>query len=295
VNHLLDLAGLLPGTARAILDEAHRRKAGRAGRPRGAVDDDRPLAGHHLAMIFEKNSTRTRASFEMAMRQLGGSVSVLTAADLQLGRGESVEDTARVIGRYVDCVMLRARRHADLEAFAAHAGVPVINGLTERTHPCQALADAMTVEERLGRPVAGTRWAWVGDGNNMARALAEAAQALGFTLAVAAPEGWDGGLATTRLPREAVAGADVVTTDVWFSMGDPDDAAKRAALADFAVTPELMAMAAPHALFLHCLPAHRGEEVAAGVIDGPASAVWDQAENRLHVQKAVLLWALGRL
>ncbi|MFN3287280.1 MAG: ornithine carbamoyltransferase [Sphingomonadaceae bacterium] len=295
MNHLLDLAGLPPGTARAILDEAHRRKAARAGRPRGATDDDRPLAGHHLAMIFEKNSTRTRVSFEMAMRQLGGTASVLTAADLQLGRGESVEDTARVIGRYVDCVMLRARRHADLQAFAAHAGVPVINGLTERTHPCQALADAMTIEERLGRPVAGTRWAWVGDGNNMARALAEAAQALGFALAVAAPEGWDGGLATTRSPREAVAGADVVVTDVWFSMGDADDAAKRAALADFAVTPELMAMAAPHALFLHCLPAHRGEEVAAEVIDGPASAVWDEAENRLHVQKAILLWALGRL
>lgn len=295
MNHLLTLAGLPSGAARAILDAAHARKAARGQRPRGAPDDDAPLAGHHLAMIFEKSSTRTRVSFEMAMRQLGGAASVLTAADLQLGRGESVPDTARVIGRYVDAVMLRARAHADLEAFAAHAGVPVINGLTERCHPCQALADVMTVEERLGHPVAGTRWAWVGDGNNMARSLAEAAAALGFTLDVAAPPGWDGGLATTTDPVQAVAGADVVVTDVWFSMGDADDAAKRAALARFAVTPDLMAMAGPHALFLHCLPAHRGEEVAAAVIDGVQSAVWDEAENRLHVQKAILLWAFGRL
>jgi ornithine carbamoyltransferase len=295
MNHLLTLAATPPGAARAILDEAHRRKAARAGRPRGAADDDAPLAGHHLAMIFEKSSTRTRVSFELAMRQLGGTASVLTASDLQLGRGESVEDTARVLGRYVDAVMLRAKRHADLEAFAAHAGVPVINGLTERCHPCQALADAMTAEERLGRPVEGMRWAWVGDGNNMARSLAEAADALGFTLAVASPHGWDGGLATLSEPGEAVAGADVVATDVWFSMGDADDPAKRAALARYALTPDLMAMAAPHAIFLHCLPAHRGEEVAAEVIDGPASAVWDEAENRLHVQKAILLWTLDRL
>jgi ornithine carbamoyltransferase len=294
-RHLLTLAGLPEGAARAILDEAHRRKAARAGWPKGAPDADMALAGHHLAMIFEKPSTRTRVSFEMAMRQLGGSASVLTAADLQLGRGESVADTARVMGRYVDAVMLRANAHASLEAFAAHAGVPVINGLTDRCHPCQALADVMTAEERLKRPVAGTRWAWVGDGNNMARSLAEAAAALGFTLAVAAPAGWDGGLATTADPAQAITGADVVATDVWFSMGDADDPAKRAALARFAVTPDLMAMAAPHALFLHCLPAHRGEEVAAEVIDGAQSAVWDEAENRLHVQKAILLWTHGRI
>ncbi|MFN7174184.1 MAG: ornithine carbamoyltransferase [Thermaurantiacus tibetensis] len=308
MRHFLTLADAGPAALRRILDCAHALKAARAGRPKGAADDGARLAGRVLAAIFERPSTRTRLSFDIAMRQLGGGTITLAAGDLQLGRGETIHDTARVMSRMVDAVVIRARAHADLEAFAAAADVPVINGLTERAHPCQAVADLMTVEERLGRPVAGTRWAWLGDGNNVARSLIEAAGLMGFALRVATPPAYapDAGVVaaarargaaveTMDDPLRAVAGADVVATDTWVSMGDEDAAARRRAMEPFQVNPMLMAAARPGAIFLHCLPAHRGEEVTDSVIDGPQSAVWDEAENRVHAQKAILLWLFGHL
>jgi ornithine carbamoyltransferase len=306
--HFLDLATPKAAGLRAILDEAHRRKAARAGRPRGAVDADAALIGHVLAMIFEKPSTRTRFSFDMAIRQLGGSSIVTAAGDMQLGRGETIEDTARVLGRMVDAVMLRSNSHATLETLADHAGVPVINALTDISHPCQVMADIMTFEERSGRPVAGSSWAYLGDGNNMANSLIEAASVLGFDLRLGVPHGYDpdqavmatagcrgGSIDLVRSASAAVDGAEVVVTDTWVSMGQTSAKEKLAAMMPFQVTEAVMAKAQPNALFLHCLPAHRGEEVTAAVIDGPQSAVWDEAENRLHIQKAILLWCLGKL
>ncbi|WP_448586822.1 ornithine carbamoyltransferase [Thermaurantiacus sp.] len=308
MRHFLSLSDAGGEGLRAILDAAHAMKAARAGRPHGAPDEAAPLAGRVLAAIFEKPSTRTRLSFEIAMRQLGGDTITLAAGDLQLGRGETIPDTARVMSRMVDCVMLRARRHADLEAFAAAASVPVVNGLTDRSHPCQAVADLMTVEERLGRPVFGTRWAWLGDGNNVAHSLIEAAGLMGFALRLGVPEGYDPDpaiLAEARargaaveLARDAfraVEGADVVATDTWVSMGDDGAEARARAMRPFQVGPMLMAAARPTAIFLHCLPAHRGAEVVDDVIDGPQSAVWDEAENRIHGQKAILRWLFGAL
>jgi len=306
--HFLDLATPKSAGLRAILDEAHRRKAARAGMPRGTVDADAPLAGHVLAMIFEKPSTRTRFSFDMGIRQLGGSSIVTSAGDMQLGRGETIEDTARVLGRMVDAVMLRSNSHATLETLAEHAGVPVINALTDISHPCQVMADIMTFEERTGRPVAGSTWAYLGDGNNMANSLIEAASVLGFDIRLGVPHGYDpdqavlatagcrgGSIDLVRSAAAAVEGAEVVVTDTWVSMGQTSAKEKLAAMMPFQVTEAVMAKALPNALFLHCLPAHRGEEVTAAVIDGPQSVVWDEAENRLHVQKAILLWCLGRL
>ena len=308
MRHFLDLA--TPGRAalRTILDEAHRRKAARAGWPKGAPDGDAPLAGHALAMIFEKPSTRTRFSFDIAIRQLGGAGLVASAGDMQLGRGETIDDTARVLSRMVDAVMIRADAHATVEALAAAAGVPVINGLTDLGHPCQAVADLLTVEERLGQPVEGSCWAWLGDGNNMAHSLIEAASVMDFDLKLGVPHGYDpdqavmatacargGSVDVVRNARDAVDGAVVVATDTWVSMGQADSRDKLEAMAPFRVTPELMAAAAPNAVFLHCLPAHRGDEVAAAVIDGAQSAVWDEAENRIHAQKAILLWCLGKI
>ncbi len=290
----------------AMLGEAMARKEARAGWPKGRVDEDAPLAGHVLAMVFEKHSTRTRVSFDMAMRQLGGSTIVLEGASSQLGRGEPIADTARVLSRYVDAIMIRTGDHAKAEALADHATVPVINGLTDLSHPCQILADMQTVIERRFK-LAGSKWAWVGDGNNVCNSLVEAAALMHFELAVATPEGFEPdttmvALASTRNdiyfgtdPREAVAGAEVVVTDTWTSMGHSDEEYRREAFANFQVDEAMMKLAAPEALFLHCLPAHRGEEVSAGVIDGAQSAVWDEAENRLHAQKALLLWAMGKL
>jgi ornithine carbamoyltransferase len=259
-------------------------------------------------MIFEKPSTRTRFSFDMAMRQLGGTSIVTSAGDMQLGRGETVEDTARVLGRMVDAVMIRTNSHATLETLAENAGVPVINALTDISHPCQVMADIMTIEETTGKPVAGSSWAYLGDGNNMANSLIEAASVLGFDLRLGVPHGYDpdqaviatacargGSIDLVRSAAAAVEAADVIVTDTWLSMGQKDSKEKLGAMLPFQVNDSLMAKAAPGALFLHCLPAHRGEEVTASVIDGPQSLVWDEAENRLHVQKAILLWCFGKL
>jgi ornithine carbamoyltransferase len=307
-RHFIDLADAGPDALRAMLDDARTRKQVRAGWPKGKPDMDRPLDGYVLAMIFEKNSTRTRVSFDMAMRQLGGTTIVMDAGSMQLGRGESVADTARVLSRYVDAIMIRTDDHAKARELADYATVPVINGLTDQSHPCQIMADLLTIIERRGS-VEGTRWAWLGDGNNVLHSIIEAGALLGFDVAAACPEGYDPDPAVveaarrlgnrppllTRDPQEAVAGADVVVTDTWISMGQAHAEEKLAALAPYQVTENLMGGAAGDGIFLHCLPAHRGEEVVDAVIDGPQSAIWDEAENRLHAQKAVLLWSLGKL
>ena len=308
VRHLLNLSDLGAGGLRRVLDHARARKAARRGLPQGAADSDAPLAGHVLAAIFEKPSTRTRLSFDIAMRQLGGETITLSAGDMQLGRGETIGDTARVLSGFVDAVMIRANRHSDVADFAAAATVPVLNGLTDVSHPCQIVADLLAVEERLRRNADGTRWAWVGDGNNVCNSIIEAAGLLGFSLTVACPAGYepDAGfvadavargadIRVVREPDEAAAGADVVVTDTWVSMGDTDVAERQAAFARYQVNEALMAKAGADALFLHCLPAHRGEEVTDAVIDGPQSAAWEEAANRVHAQKALLLWSLGRL
>ena len=307
MKHFLNLTDAGSEGIAAILRDAAARKAARAGWPKGKADADAPLDGHVLAMIFEKNSTRTRVSFDMAMRQLGGSALVLDAAASQLGRGESVADTARVLSRYVDAIMIRTDHHDKAVELASYASVPVINGLTDQSHPCQLLADMQAVIERKGA-LAGTRWSWLGDGNNVCHSLIEAGSLMGFEVRVACPAGHepDAGLLTAaaargltvpimRDPRDAVADADVVVTDTWTSMGQADSGDRMAALEPYRVDEALMEAAAPDAMFLHCLPAHRGEEVTDAVIDGPRSAVWDEAENRLHAQKSLLLWALGKL
>ena len=302
IRHFIDLWQLSPEELRSILDQAHAMKRARAGWPKGQVDADAPLVGRTLAMIFEKSSTRTRFSFDMAMRQLGGSTITATSSDMQLGRGETVEDTAEVLSRYVDGVMIRANDHADVEAFAEAASVPVINGLTDRSHPCQIMADLMTLEED-GLSLQGARIAWVGDGNNVCSSFIHAAPKFGFSMAIGTPERYAPDEEDVSLARElqgridlfdtaeeAVIGADVVVADTFVSMGDADAEDRLAELNEYAVTEELMDMAASDARFLHCLPAHRGEEVDAEVIDGPQSLVFDEAENRLHAQKAILRW-----
>ena len=265
----------------------------------------RPLKGQALAMIFMKSSTRTRVSFEVGCYQLGGHALFLSPRDAQLGRGEPVEDTARVLSRYVQGIMIRTFAHDDVVAMAAHATVPVINGLTDLHHPCQVLADVLTMRQHLGG-YEGKRVAWIGDGNNMANSWIDAAWRLGFTLRLACPEGYDpdptvlarakreADIELVRDPREAARGADVVNTDVWASMGQEEEQSERSeAFANYQVDAALMHNAAPNSIFLHCLPAHRGEEVAPEVIDGPQSRVWDQAENRLHVQKAIMAVLMG--
>jgi ornithine carbamoyltransferase len=307
VRHFVDLWKIDAADLRAILEDAKARKAARQGWPRGLPDPDVPAAGRTLAMIFEKNSTRTRFSFDAAMRQLGGSVIISNAHEMQLGRGEPIEDTARVLSRMVDAVMIRANVHEDVERFALASAVPVINGLSDRGHPCQIMADILTIEEHRG-PVAGKTLAWVGDGNNVCASFIHAAAKLGFRLNIACPAVYhpdlldlaraaeqQGRVETTEDPRAAVRGADVVITDTWVSMGDTDHDERLEALEPYQVDGALMEIAARDAVFLHCLPAHRGEEVTDEVIDGPQSLIWDEAENRLHAQKSILAWCFGKI
>ncbi len=306
-RHFLNLADAGGDALAAMLADALARKAARATLPKGAADADAPLAGHVLAMVFEKNSTRTRVSFDVAMRQLGGSAIVLDAGTTQLGRGESIADTARVLSRMADAVMLRTDDHAKVEELAHYASVPVINGLTDTSHPCQIVADLLTLLER-GKALPGLELAWLGDGNNVLNSLIEAAGLLKFNIRAGVPQGYepDAGfierarangatITLTRSAAEAAAGADVVVTDTWVSMGQEHAHNKLAAMAPYQVNDALMADAKPDATFLHCLPAHRGEEVTDAVIDGPSSAVWDEAENRIHAQKSVLRWVFGQL
>ena len=299
-RHFLDLAAIDPDVLRHILDlgSAYKRDA-----PDNGAEP--PLKGKILAMIFEKPSTRTRVSFEVGMKQLGGDVVVLTPSDMQIGRGETIEDTARVLSRYVDAVMIRTTDTETLTELAHHASVPVINGLTSKSHPCQLMADVMTFEELRG-PIAGRVVAWSGDGNNMACTWIQAAARFAFELRLACPPqleppssavewGRANGatIITTNDPDEAVADADCVVTDTWVSMGqDPEDF-RHNLLAPYRVDERLMALARPDAIFMHCLPAHRDEEVTAAVMDGPQSVVWDEAENRLHAQKGILTWCMS--
>jgi len=306
-RHFIDLWKLDGATLRLLLDDAHARKAARKGWPQGKVDADAPAKDRVLSMIFQKNSTRTRFSFDAAMRQLGGSAIISTSSDMQLGRGETIEDTAKVLSRMVDAVMIRANSHADVERFAQVSTVPVINGLTDKSHPCQIMADILTIEEHRG-PIAGKTIAWVGDGNNVCSSFIHAAPLLGFELKIACPavyhadlhdlaraEGLQGKVSMTTDAKAAVAGADVVVADTWVSMGDTDHDERLAALEPYQVDDKLMDLAAGNGVFLHCLPAHRGEEVTDAVLDGPRSLVWDEAENRIHAQKSVLAWAFGAI
>ncbi|MCU0948974.1 MAG: ornithine carbamoyltransferase [Porphyrobacter sp.] len=305
--HFLDLADAGADAIAAMLNDALDRKAARSGLPKGAPDPDAPLKGHVLALVFEKNSTRTRVSFDIAMRQLGGSVLLLDSASSQLGRGETIADTARVLSRMVDGIMLRTDDHAKITEMARHASVPVINGLTDRSHPCQIVADLLTVIEH-GKSLPGLEVAWFGDGNNVLHSILEAAGLFKFNVRVATPAGYEpdpefvamarsGGAAVTLTQDAAAAarGADVLVTDTWISMGQAHAEAKLAAMAPYQVNAALMAEAKPDAVFLHCLPAHVGDEVSKDVFEGPQSVVFDEAENRIHAQKSVLLWAFGKL
>ena len=299
-RHFLDIDALDAKTLRAIINWAAAMK--RKGRvPKDLEFKPAPV----LAMIFERPSTRTRVSFEVAMHQLGGSSVVLDPQDMQLGRGETLADTARALSRYVDAIMLRTGPQETLDELAAHASVPVINGLTARSHPCQVMADVMTFEELKG-PIKGRTIAWIGDANNVATSWVHACARFGCKLRIAAPKafapspallGWakeeGASIEVSDDPLQAACGADCVMTDVWVSMGDNDAKKRAAALAPFQVDDRVLAVAAKDAIFMHCLPAHRGDEVTAEVIDGPQSVVWDEAENRLHVQKAILAWCLA--
>ncbi len=301
VRHFTDLADIPADELRSMLDAAAARKARlKAG------ERDRPLDGKVLAMIFDKPSTRTRVSFDVGMRQLGGETLMLTGTEMQLGRSETIADTARVLSRYVDIIMIRTTAHERLRELADNATVPVINGLTDDTHPCQIMADILTYEEHRG-PVRDRLFAWTGDGNNVLHSLVEASARFGLRLNVAVPPGsepnagfvdWaraNGGRIEFKASAEdAVRGADCVVTDTWVSMGQEHRARGHNIFAPYQVNEKLMALAAPDALFMHCLPAHRGEEVTDEVIDGPQSVVFDEAENRLHAQKAILLWCMGQ-
>jgi ornithine carbamoyltransferase len=307
-RHFLDLASLSKKDAREIIEKAKALKAitKKLSKGKGFVHPDRPLADHSLAMIFEKPSTRTRVSFEMAMHQLGGTSIVLQEHDMQLGRGESVSDTAQVLSSFIDGVMLRANSHETLLEMAEHSTVPVINALTDFSHPCQIMADILTFEEHSGL-ITGKKIAWSGDGNNVAISWIHAAVLFDCELALACPVeyspleqviGWarnNGGKITlTQSPEVAIENADCVITDTWISMGDTDNKKRLEVLAPYQVNQNLMNKAKPNALFMHCLPAHRGEEVTGEVIDGPQSVIWDEAENRLHIQKSILLWCFGK-
>lgn len=306
-RHFLSLSDAGGDAVAAMLGDAIDRKTARAAWPKGQPDADAPLAGRVLGMIFEKASTRTRVSFDIAMRQLGGSVLILDSGTSQLGRGESIADTARVLSRMVDAIMIRTDDHAKAEELARHASVPVINGLTDRSHPCQIVADLLTLVER-GKALPGLELAWMGDGNNVLHSILEAASIFKFNVRIATPAGYEpetefvemarAGGSTVSLTREAAAaaaGADVVVTDTWVSMGQEHTHNKLAAMAPYQVDGRLMDGAKGDALFLHCLPAHVGEEVTEEVFEGPKSAVFDEAENRIHAQKSILLWCFRKL
>jgi ornithine carbamoyltransferase len=298
IRHFIDICDFDSAALRALIASARELKSGRTQPP--------PLPpATILALMFDKPSTRTRVSFDVAMRQLGGQTLVLNSGETQLGRGETIADTARVLSRYVDAIMLRTGAHMNVTELAEHASVPVINGLTDDSHPCQVLTDVLTFEEVSG-PIEGRTVAWIGDANNVASSWVHAAVRFGFTLRIACPEelspepallDWvrkEGGkVEVTRKPEEAAEGADCLVTDVWVSMGDRDTVNRKKLLAPYRVDEALMQRAARGAIFMHCLPAHRGDEVTAGVIDGPQSVVFDEAENRLHAQKAILVWCLG--
>ena len=307
LRHFLDLSDAGGDTLAAMLADAQDRKAARAGWPKGRHDADAPLAGHVLGMIFEKSSTRTRVSFDIAMRQLGGSAVILDSGTSQLGRGESIADTARVLSRMVDCIMIRTDDHAKAEELAHHAQVPVINGLTDRSHPCQIVADLLTIVEQ-GHALPGLELAWFGDGNNVLHSILEAAGLFKFNVRVATPKGYEPDMEFVEAARAAGAqvtmgddaaaaakDADILVTDTWVSMGQEHTHNKLAAMEPFRVDDALMAKARPHASFLHCLPAHVGDEVSETVFEGAQSVVFDEAENRIHAQKSILLWCLGQL
>ena len=306
-RHFLNLSDAGGDAIAAMISDAIDRKAARQSWPKGKADADAPLAGHTLGMIFEKNSTRTRASFEMAIKQLGGDSMFMASGQMQLGRGETIADTARVLSRYVDAIMIRTDDHAKIEELAHHATVPVINGLTDLSHPCQIVADLLTLVEH-GKALPGLEVAWLGDGNNVLHSIIEAAGLMKFNVRIGVPQGYDcdasfieaaraqgAQIMVTRDAMEAAAGADVIVTDTWVSMGQEHAHNKIAAMMPYQVDERLMAAAKPDAKFLHCLPAHRDEEVTGAVIDGPQSLIWDEAENRLHAQKSILLWCFGKL
>lgn len=306
-RHFLDLSDAGGDAIAAMISDALERKAARRDWPRGRADADAPLAGRVLAMVFEKNSTRTRVSFEIAIRQLGGTALVLDAGTSQLGRGESVADTARVLGRMADAIMVRTDAHAKVEEMARHAGVPIINGLTDLSHPCQIVADLLTIVEQR-KPLPGLQVGWLGDCNNVLNSIMEAAGLMKFDVRIGTPHGYapealyadrarkaGAKVTVTHDPHEAASGADILMTDTWVSMGQEHAAEKLAELAPFQVNAALMAKAKPDARFLHCLPAHTGEEVSTEVFEGPRSVVFDEAENRIHAQKSILLWCFGML
>jgi len=306
MNNFLDIHKTDPAALRQIIDTAKAMKDARKGRPRGATDDEQPLAGRMVALIFEKPSTRTRVSFDVGVRQMGGQTMVLSGADMQLGHGETIADTARVLSRYVDLIMIRTFDESVLIEMAEYADVPVINGLTNRTHPCQIMADILTYEEHRG-PIAGRKVVWSGDGNNVCASFLQAAGQFGFDVTFTGPAQLDpedafvgfarqkgSSIQIERDPVKAVTGADLVVTDTWVSMHDSQSTKERRhnMLRPYQVNDELMAHAKPDALFMHCLPAHREEEVTSQVMDGPNSVIWDEAENRLHAQKAIMRWCL---
>ena len=307
MKHFLDIHKTGAAELRAMITSARAMKTARDGRPKGARDDNQPLAGRMVALIFEKPSTRTRVSFDVGVRQMGGETMVLSGREMQLGHGETISDTAKVLSRYVDLIMIRTFEEATLLEMAEHDTVPVINGLTNRTHPCQIMADVMTYEEHRG-PIAGKKVVWAGDGNNVCASFIHAAGQFGFDLTFTGPETLDpeqgfidaarargSQIVIERDPDRAMIGADLVVTDTWVSMHDPESAKERRhnQLRAYQVNETLMARAKPDALFMHCLPAHRNDEATSAVMDGPHSVIFDEAENRLHAQKAVMRWCLG--
>jgi ornithine carbamoyltransferase len=307
MNHFLDIHKTDKAELRQIIDSAAAMKSKRNGRPKAAPDDELPLKDRMVALIFEKPSTRTRVSFDVGVRQMGGQTMVLSGSDMQLGHGETIADTARVLSRYVDMIMIRTFDEAVLEEMAEYASVPVINGLTDRTHPCQIMADVLTYEEHRG-PIAGKKVVWAGDGNNVCASFLHAAGQFGFDLTFTGPVQLDPEMEFVGFARnqgvnvtierdafKAVEGADLIVADTWVSMHDAQSAKERRhnMLRPYQVNQKLMDAAKPDALFMHCLPAHREEEVTSEVMDGPNSVIWDEAENRLHAQKAVMRWCLG--